>query len=67
MFDSIDPRLFWPLFMLFWLVGGLLAAYLFGKWVDAANPMNRTRRIINGRKAMATSWEKPHYLPEKWK
>lgn len=67
MFDGIDPKVFWPLFMLFWLASGLIAAYLFGKWVDAGNPMKRTRKLINGRKQMATDWKRPDYLPDDWK
>jgi hypothetical protein len=66
MFDHIAPNVFWPLFMLFWLIAGLGAAYAFGKFVDAGNPMRHTRRVINGRKAMATDWHKPKYLPENW-
>lgn len=36
-------------------------------WIDAHNPMNHTRRCIDGRKAMASDYEKPAYLPESWK
>ena len=67
MFDSIDPRLFWPLFMLFWLLAGFVVAYVVGgiiRWCD--NPMNRTRRNMNGRKSMASEWRKPTHLPEDW-
>ena len=67
MFDSIDPRLFWPLFMLAWLLAGFVVAYWFGKFIDGRNPMNRTRRLMNGRKSMATDWRKPGCLPENWK
>ena len=35
-------------------------------WIDAHNPMTHTRRCIDGRKQMATSWRKPQYLPEDW-
>ena len=66
MFDSIDPRLFWPLFMLAWLLAGFVVAYWLGKVIDAANPMRRTRRNIAGRKAMATDWRKPSHLPDDW-
>ena len=68
MFDSIEPRVFWPLFVLAWLVIGLAVAWVFGgivRWCD--NPMNRTRRVINGRKQMATDWRKPSNLPDDWK
>jgi len=66
MFDSIDPRLFWPLFMLAWLLAGFVVAYWFGKFIDGRNPMNRTRRLMNGRKRMASDWRKPDHLPEDW-
>lgn len=35
-------------------------------WIDAHNPMNHTRRNVNGRKQMATDWRRPRYLPEDW-
>lgn len=35
-------------------------------WIDSHNPMNRTRRMIDGRKQMATDWRRPQYLPEDW-
>ena len=66
MFGSIDPRLFWPAFVLFWLLAVFAAIYAFGKFVDAGNPMRRTRRNIAGRKAMATDWRKPSHLPDDW-
>ena len=66
MFDAIDSRIFWPLFMLFWLLAGFAVAYAFGRFIDASNPMNRTRRLINGRKAMASDYKKPAYLPDNW-
>jgi hypothetical protein len=64
--DTIDSRIFWPLFVLVWIIGGLIVAYLFGRFVDAGNPMNRTRKVINGRKQMASDWRKPQYLPKDW-
>ena len=66
MFDSIDPRLFWPLFMLAWLLAGFVVAYWFGKFIDGRNPMNCIRRNINGRKKMASEWLRPKFLPEDW-
>jgi hypothetical protein len=66
MLDHIAPEIFWPLFVLVWIIGGMVVAYFFGKFVDAGNPMNRTRKVINGRKAMATDWRKPQYLPKDW-
>ncbi len=48
----------------------ILGAFaLFGLvlWIDSHNPMNRTRRMIDGRKAMATSWKRPDYLPGDWR
>jgi hypothetical protein len=68
MFDAIPDTVFWPLFMLFWLLAGFIVAYVVGgiiRWCD--NPMNRTRRNINGRKQMATDWRKPSNLPDDWK
>ena len=67
MFDAIPDTVFWPLFMLAWLLAGFVVAYWFGKFIDGRNPMNRTRRIINGRKQMATDWRKPSNLPDDWK
>ena len=35
--------------------------------IDRKNPLNRTRRVIDGRRAMASDWRKPQYLPEDWR
>ena len=35
-------------------------------WIDSHNPMNHTRSVVKGRKAMASDWRKPQYLPEDW-
>lgn len=35
-------------------------------WIDRKNPLHRTRRVINGRKAMASDWKRPGYLPSNW-
>ena len=49
-----------------WLLAGFVVAYWFGKFIDGRNPMNRTRRLMNGRKSMASEWRKPTHLPEDW-
>ena len=41
MFDSIDPRIFWPAFVLVWFILGVGVALLFGRIVDLSNPHNR--------------------------
>jgi uncharacterized protein YxeA len=35
-------------------------------WTDRNSPFVNTRRNVAGRRRMATDWEKPGYLPEKW-
>lgn len=44
-----------------------IALYALIRRVNRTNPMNHTRRVVNGRKAMATDWRRPAYLPEAWK
>lgn len=41
MFDHIAPNVFWPLFVLAWIVSGIVVALLFGRVVDMSNPRNR--------------------------
>jgi hypothetical protein len=39
--DALDPRLFWPAFVLVWFILGVAVALLFGRIVDLSNPRNR--------------------------
>jgi hypothetical protein len=63
MLDHVDPRIFWPLFVLVWLGLGFVVAYWLGKLVDRGNPYPN----IEGRKKMASDWRKPDCLPDDWK
>jgi hypothetical protein len=48
------------------ILGGLAGLYAVIRSIDRHNPLNRARRNINGRKAMATDWRKPDNFPEDW-
>ena len=52
-------------FFILILAVGVLTWMLY--WIDAHNPMNHTRRVINGRKQMASDYKKPSYLPSEWR
>jgi hypothetical protein len=62
MYDSWDVVAL--VFFVLMLAIAVLAWLL--RWIDAHNPMNHTRRCIDGRKQMATDWRRPQYLPEDW-
>ena len=61
-FDDWD--LVAPVFFVSILAG--LALYALVRSVDRRNPFHHTRRNSDGRRRMATDWQRPRYLPESW-
>jgi hypothetical protein len=58
----------WDIVGLLFFLAILAGCGLFGLivWCDRKNPFTHTRRNVDGRKAMATDWQRPTYLPKDW-